>query len=573
MTLARLVMAFCVTIGIAATAAETAPEAPAKDTAPAAGPADASAPAETPSEEKIDINKIDLTLFENTLREIEQKEAGQQYRMGMEDCVRRALESNQDILVAEFEPAKSDADLMAAKGDFDPALRTSAEYQYTNYGVATGIGTPFAAGASTKGYNPTVSYTTQTSTAVVGKLQWGTQYNIAMNVNKNENTAGKFIEQWSGGFSLTITQPLLQGFGLNANLARVRLAKNSRLISNEQLQYTVLSAIAQVSKSYWDLVGAVEQLKVQQEALNNAGRLLDINQKRLKIGTGAAIDIVQAKAGVALRQSGLITAHAQVKNAEDVLKQLLGMQEGDSLARGSIIPLNRPAVTDIVTDEAASLALALKERPDIKSTELAIESAKIQEKQANNALLPNVALTGSAAQGAHNHYVSEVFEGVVDPLDKSFSVGVTGTVSLGNRTARGTYQHAKLATGQAQQQWTRAKQIAARDVSLAIRSLETSRTLVASNRNARALQETNLAAEEKRLNLGVSTSYQVLLKQQDLTSAQTQEVQSLIQFEKAVIDLRTAQGTLLKDLGIEFEAPEKEQPLPYVKSLLPQQWR
>ncbi|MBI5094355.1 MAG: TolC family protein [Candidatus Hydrogenedentes bacterium] len=556
-----------------ASPAPAAPETPAPESsAPATEPGPA-APNGASSEEKIDINKIDLSQFENTLREIVDKEGGEQYRMSMEDCVRRALENNQDILVAEYEPMKSDADIMSAKGEFDPALRSSANYQYSNFGVATGLGTPFAPGASTKGYPSVVSYNTQTNTEFLGKLKWGTQYDVSMGVNKVENTSGKYIELWSGGLTLTITQPLLQGAGLNANLARVRIAKNSRLISNEQLQYTVLSTVAQVAKSYWDLVGAVEQLKVQQQALDNAERLLDINQKRLKIGTGAAIDIVQAKAGVALRQSGLITAHAQVKNAEDILKQLLGMQDGEALAKGSIIPLNRPAVTDLATDEAASIALAIEHRPDIKSAELAIESAKIDQKQASNAMLPNVALTGSASQGSHNHYMSEVFDGVVDPLDKSFSVGVTGTLSLGNRTARGAHQRATLTVRQAEQQWSRSKQIAARDVSLSIRSLETSRTLVASNRNARALQETNLAAEEKRLNLGVSTSYQVLLKQQDLTSAQTQEVGALIQFEKAVIDLRSAQGTLLDDLGIAFEPPATEKPEPYLKSLIPEQWR
>lgn len=526
------------------------------------------------SDIKIDINKINLNLFENTLRQFEKKEGGKELRLSVEDCVRRALAANPDILVAEYEPLKAQADVLAAKGDFDPALRSQAKYTYQYVGVATGLGSPRVS-STTRNISipPNVSYTTQSSADVFGKLHWGTQYDLALGINRTENTAGRFIEQFSGGLTFTLTQPLLQGGGPNANLARLRIAKANSQISEQQFETTVLSTVDQVVKSYWDLVGGVEQLKVQEEALDNAERLLDINRKRLKIGTAAAIDIVQAKAGVALAQSQLITAHTQVKNFEDILKRALGMEQGGGLSRTAIIPLNRPAVTSVITDEAASLAIAEANRPDIRAAELGIKAAKLQQRQANNALLPSLDVTGSVTQGGHNHYMSKVFSGIVDPLDKGFSVGVTGSISLGNRAARGAYQRAELTTSQAQEQLAKARIQMMEDVRLAVRAVDTSRILVQSNKNNRALREMNLAAEEKRLNLGVSTSYQVLLEQQDLTSAQTAVVQSLIQFEKAVVDLHTAEGTLLKDWGIKFEPTEHKKTLPYFKSLLPKRWR
>jgi len=53
----------------------------------------------------------------------------------------------------------------------------------------------------------------------------------------------------------------------------------------------------------------------------------------------------------------------------------------------------------------------------------------------------------------------------------------------------------------------------------------------------------------------------VLQVQQDLTAAQTQEVQARVSVQKATIDLRLSEGTLLDSLGIEFLAPESEPPI------------
>ena len=77
--------------------------------------------------------------------------------------------------------------------------------------------------------------------------------------------------------------------------------------------------------------------------------------------------------------------------------------------------------------------------------------------------------------------------------------------------------------------------------------------LVESDKQARILQEANVAAEEKRLKLGVTTAQDVLDRQEDLTLAQTQELQSIVNYEKSLIQLQLAEGTLLKNLNIDWK--------------------
>ena len=100
----------------------------------------------------------------------------------------------------------------------------------------------------------------------------------------------------------------------------------------------------------------------------------------------------------------------------------------------------------------------------------------------------------------------------------------------------------------------KARRGAILSVRIALREVATSEILVESTRQARILQEANVAAEEKRLHLGVTTSQNLLDVQEDLTEAQTQEVQVTIGFEKSVVNLQIAEGTLLEKLGIDFES-------------------
>jgi outer membrane protein TolC len=149
------------------------------------------------------------------------------------------------------------------------------------------------------------------------------------------------------------------------------------------------------------------------------------------------------------------------------------------------------------------------------------------------------------------------------------SISLQGQVPIGNRAARGQHLRAQLGVRSAEQRLLNAQQQLMFGVHLAVRNLFTNQNLVASTRQAREFQEVSVIAEEKRLRLGVTTSYQVLLVQQDLTAAQTQEVQAIVDYEKARTDLRLAEGTLLQELGVEFEPPEPEAPVSFFESVTP----
>ncbi|HQE81794.1 MAG TPA: TolC family protein [Candidatus Hydrogenedentes bacterium] len=510
-------------------------------------------------EQKIDLEAIELEPFYEKLAA---KAARDEMPLTLEECIRRALESNLTIQIVSFSPLKSAADIMAARGEFDPIGSGSLTYTEAQQQASSQV---YVFG----GISQIEDYLTSGKAGISGKLQWGTQYDVSLMVETEESTFNYFIKEWSGGLTLSLTQPLLRGRGKAVNLARVRIAQNAEESAENQLKLQTMSSVAEVVKAYWDLVGAIEQLKVRQSSMANAERLLTLNEKRLEIGVGAAIDVVQARAGLAARQSDVISAMGTVGDATNRLRNLLNVQQGEPLQERRIVPVDRPRPDDSEVNIDESLGRALEMRPEVRSAELAIESARINKTVARNSLLPQLDIGGSVSQGGRGPDKNDVFDGIKDRTDNSYTINIQGSVPIGNRTARGQYQRSRIEVSEAERQLDKARQ----DIMLAVRTayitIETNRTLVESSKQSRKLQEVNVSAEEKRLELGLTSSYQVLDMQDDLTAAQSQEVQATIALEKAFVDLRLAEGSLLNMLGIEFVAPEPEPTIGFVRSVVP----
>ncbi|MBX3179887.1 MAG: TolC family protein [Candidatus Hydrogenedentes bacterium] len=518
--------------------------------------------------EEINIDLIDLEPLRQTLR----AGAGADLlQLALQECILIALAENLDIAVTEYEPLKADQDIFSARGEFDPILQSSAIYSRSNQSQSQQT-------VAFGGISSVESWDTVTNATLAGRLHLGTQYNISWDMQKSESTFSRFVEEHSGQLNLQLTQPLLRGFGLKYNRVRINIARNSKLATQEQLRLTVLQTVSEVIRAYWDLVGAVENLKVRSEALDNAERLLKVNETRQEIGTAADIEVLQAKAGVATRQSDFIAARQSITDASNYLKSLLNLRDGDRFSKALIVPIDRPAPAepgdfDPQAYEAqvfASIDKALENRPEMTIRQLEIDSAVLEEYRTRRDLMPQLDLIYRYTSGGRDHKLRETLEGIRDRQDYAYAYGFQASVPIFNRTARGSFNRARLTRRQAEVNLEQARQQVMLNVNLATSKLASNAMLVQSNKQATRLQIANVAAEEKRLQLGVTTSWQVLQIQQDLTAAQVQELISNIEYEKARVELELAEGALLDNLGIELDAPEAEdKPVGYWEGLRP----
>lgn len=520
--------------------------------------------------------QIELLDIDRLRERVEETLVGEPMRITLDETIRMALEHNQDILIVGFEPSIADSELFSSRGDFDPNLTISGSYSDSS-------DPPSPTTRAFGGFTTNIESRVADGTLSLNGRNWiGTQYDFEVFVERERGTFTTPRDPDTGdplsplsfytmNVGLTLTQPLLRGFGTDSNLVRVRTALNNLEISDAEVEFTLINTIGQVTKAYWDLVGAVEQVKVQQEALANARRVLRINEQRYELGTAAALEVLEAKAGVAARQSDLIAARTAVLDAEDILKNFMGLydESGELLSSNSLIPIDRPVIETVEWNLKESQRTALAYRPDIRQAEIAVDNADLEIANARDQLLPSLDLTGSYGRSSRKVGGSDIFEGILQKDGRSWTIALEGSIPIGNRAARGNFTRAKLIRRQQQQRLRKTKLDAQTDVRLAVHSLASNRVLVESTQQTRRLEEANVAAEERRLRIGVTTAQDVLDKQEDLTAAQAREVQALVDFEKSRVDLLIAEGTLLEEMQIEYQEPEYGEDIGFFESLGP----
>jgi outer membrane protein TolC len=131
-------------------------------------------------------------------------------------------------------------------------------------------------------------------------------------------------------------------------------------------------------------------------------------------------------------------------------------------------------------------------------------------------------------------------------------VGLVVTYPLGNRDARAQYSKSKFDLEKSKKSLTRTEQQATLDVKRAVEDIEAASRAVISTREAREVAEEQLDAEEKKLSVGLSTNFQVLQFQKDLTDRRSEEIQALTSYNIALAVLAQATGTTLDTLNVDF---------------------
>jgi len=376
---------------------------------------DVTAPADRSIFDDLQINLLDL---ETLGQEIRDRMTGPPMRLTLRDCVLRALDANPDILVSGYDPGIAANELLASRGEFDPLLSAQANHSDSS-------SPPSPLQAVFGGFTENVTARNSDFTlALDGRATWGTQYSLDYRTNREVGsfTAGRSVYSSSLGF--TLTQPLLRGLGRDANLATIRTRERGVDIADAQLESTVLTSIGETIKAYWTLVGAIELLDVRTESYENAQRLLRINEQRLDIGTAAAIEVLQAKSPVARRQGELITARTAILNAEDNLKNLIGMQDGLNFEDSSIIPVDRPGTRDLDWDMEQTMRRAAENRPEVRTAKLQLENAETEKSRARNDLLPQLDAVGGYTPNSTDFTLGDNYSGILEKRGRSWSVGI-----------------------------------------------------------------------------------------------------------------------------------------------------
>ncbi|MGB7294392.1 MAG: TolC family protein [Candidatus Aminicenantales bacterium] len=485
--------------------------------------------------------------------------------LSLEDCILSALKNNLGIQSAYLSPQLAETQVTWAKEKFSPRLsfghsrqsNSSASYSFIE-----------AAEKVTSSYN-------DFSASVWQAVPTGGAFSVSLGSYKSEsNRSFQTINpRYGSTLSFGFSQPLLKNFGSKMSRREIIISLNNKDISESQLRAALLDMVFTVEQAYWNLIYAIENLKVMQQSLELARDLLSKNRREVEVGMVAPIEILSAEAEVATREADILQAEIAVTNSEDLLKTVINFEAGQEGGPTHISPSDDPIqeAVEVSLDEA--LRIALSNRPDLQTTRIGLKNKEINVAYAKNQTLPELNLTTSywspGISGTQLLYQDDnPLTGVVvgqvpggagaalsDAIGLRYSnwlIGLQVSFPVSNFTSRAQYEVSKISYEQALIDLANLEQRIFLEIRTAVRAVEINYKRVLGYRAARELAQKKLEAEEKKLKVGLTTNYVVLQYQRDLANARTAELKSLIEYNLTLAYLDKSLGTSLKNKNIKL---------------------
>ncbi len=445
---------------------------------------------------------------------------GDRTPVALEDLVAVALERALPLLSGRIEPEIAAAGLQSARDRFDPELTASGERAET-------------LGMSTR-------------SAAVGIRQevpaLGTELGLALATQETRPSAGATAADHTTDLSLTLSQPLLKGFGIaGADVNKAHLNLSAARLRLDRLLDQVA---AEVELAYWDLAEAEAVEAVARQSLAVADSLWYRNRELHKRRLVSELDVLTAESGQALRTGTLIDANRARIDAEEALIFLAyGESAGEQLAsQGPLRTVTTAADSMWLPLVETAVADALARRADVASARDELQQVEIDVQVRRNGLLPALDLRGKVGAEGVGPDLGTSFDG--DSRERTWSVGFALSYRLPGRGDRAEYADARLRLRRSRLILAGLEQAVQREVREGYRAMEFGRQRQATAVRAAELANRQLTAEHRRLDLGLSDPFRVLEVEENATAANLAAARARFSLARAITKYSLSSGQI-----------------------------
>ena len=482
-------------------------------------------------------------------------------KLSLDDAIHTSMRQNLGVDIQKYDYLMSGEILVGSWGVFDPIAnatltKSNAKSPQTNLFASTSSGSTVA------------------DLGLQGLLPTGATYNITSTNDRATSTGGTTLlnPRYDAGLGLALRQPLARNFGIDVNRRNIYIARNTLGINQELFRGALLDTTNNVEQAYDDLIYTRQYVDVVKEALFLARDQARITQIRIDVGASAPLDILQPRVQIATEDQALIAAVAAVRDAEDQLRAVMHLEPGDW--DRPLIPTTPAEYTPITVDAEQAVTQALQMRPEMHEQLLTTANREIAYIYARNQALPQVDLNlNYSAAGVAGTTIDPVTGMVVNSTGynsalsqvfgrdfPSYTFGVRVGLPILNIGARAAAKQAEYDVQLSKVTEEQTRQNIALNVRSAVRAIDTAAKEITASKTAREAAEQNVEAERRRYENGLSTNFQVLQIQQQLTQARASEIQALVAYNSAVAAYHRAIGDLLDVASIKIEEPQVNEP-------------
>lgn len=435
----------------------------------------------------------------------------------LEQAVGEALARNERLVNQADSITQADLGLRLARNTFRPKVTPNIFGSFGRTDV------------SSQTYRVDVSQKLVTGTEL--RLAAGT---VSAQIPGQPGTSDGDLLFYNADTTLTLTQPLLRGFGRTVARRSLTNAELRRADADRQQSMAEQQVAVDVAAAYYRVVSQQAFVEVARQSLERARRLREASEAKLDAGLVSQLDVLRSQQLVAQAEIQFFDSQAAVEEARDRLAFLMGRTTNERFEVEAGIP--RPPSDPI--DVAQATTLALGNRLDLQSRMASRDDAENQIRFARNQLLPqvdvNLALTRrETAPSFRSSFGMDGYQ---------FATFFTVAMPVDRTAQQVDYQAAILDRDRRRREVTTLERQIADDVRQAIRERDRLLRGVLSAETSVEIGRREVEVAQLRYQTGLSNNLDVVTAESGLLAAEGRRIQALADSAVARLRLRALLG-------------------------------
>jgi outer membrane protein len=472
--------------------------------------------------------------------------------------VQRVLEFNESVQMKMLETEISNKTLKAEKGIFEPAVVSSVDHvdsqRPNNVEEARALLT---------------SELDERNTLYDGGLEFlspiGSKFKVGVSFHDLHNnlqqqplfgtSTNPISHEYETFVGLSVVQPLLKNFGVNATTVRIRLAAAASDLAFQDYRRQLMLTVGRAESAYWDLYLTQEQEKIAQESVNTAQIILDDNQNRFKVGRSSELEVLQAQAGLSLRKAHL--GEARTKRIDGVAQLATLLSEPGMLTNMTLRAVDKPVIREVPLTYFENYQQAYQLNPDYLSRKIQVNQETIRLAYARNQRMPQLDLKADYGFNGLGDSPAQSWDDIGRYNFPAWSIGLEMRVPVtGGVKERNELEAAKLSQERA---LLGLKEVEIQIGNALDASLYKTRSYmdnIESYRSVVDFHEQLLGSQLDRLKVGRIDTLTVLQTEEKLFEARISSLENLVQYQKAFLETELVTGSTLHVRHLEITKPQ-----------------
>lgn len=399
----------------------------------------------------------------------------------LQECINYALEKNIQLQQNKISLQESEIDIKDARASLFPSLSFSTGHNVVNR-----------------------PYQEQSNT-----------------VNGTEIISSDEKTTYNGNYSLNAQWTLWNG---GQRLNNLKQQKTNRDIARLTVSETENTLQEQITQLFIQILYADESIQINRSTLEVSKATYKRGQELFAEGSLSKADLAQLEAQVSDDQYQLVTAESTWRNYKLQLKQLLELDGSEEF--NLVLPeLNDENILKMLPSQTDVYQAAMAIRPEIQSSRLSIENAKLGISAAKAGYYPTISLSASSSSTTNsastNNWAQQMKYGWNNMIGISLSIPI-----FDNRQNKSNVQKARLQYNTSQLDLiNKQKELYSTIEGLWLDALNAQQQYVAAETKVKSSQ-TSFDMVNEQFNLGMKNTVELLTEKNNLLSAKQQLVQA-----------------------------------------------